>query len=598
MSLMGKRHKLISSIFLLFQSLDTKRKYQFGGILFINILNGLFEFISIGSALLFLEALINPSKISKSFSFIIETFPINNDNDLIKLTTLIFITITLITTSIRVTNLWLSTKFRISFLNFISNKIYKKIITQNYSFFINSNSSELLTDITSNIEKTNFFFENLLTLITSLILSFSIVTSLLKLNIYITIISVFIFALLYTLLGLFINKEVNKYSKIELISNANLIKTIQDSFNSVKEIIISNNQSFFIKNFNKNNYNLRRYQGLSGFITTFPRYMFEGIGLLFIGISGYIIYINVNDSSNIIALLGAFALGAQKLLPSMQSSYKSWSLLYFYNKGLNRILNLLRLKDYETFNTKEKLNFRKEIQIKNLHFFYSKKSKNISSDINLIIRKGTNIGIFGQTGSGKTTLINILMGILSPIKGNIYIDGISLFNKNPNNLSKWKNNISHVPQEVFLYDSSILENIAFCVPKNEINIKRAISAAKISHAHEFIKKTNDGYKTIVGEKGIKLSGGQKQRIGLARALYSDAEILILDESTSALDFKTEQSVIDSIFNSKTNSNLTTITIAHRLSTLRYCDKIVELSNGEIKKIYGNKEYIEKFKNLF
>lgn len=259
MNLNRKRNKLINSIFLLFQSLDYKRRYQFGGILFINILNGLFEFISIGSALLFLEALINPSKISNSFSFIISTFPINSDNDLIKLTTLIFIIITLITTIIRVTNLWLSTKFRISFLNFISNTIYKKIITQNYSFFINSNSSELLTDITSNIEKTNFFFENLLTLITSLILSFSIITSLLKLNIYITIISVFIFASLYTFLGFFINKEVNKYSKIELISNANLIKTIQDSFNSIKEIIISNNQKFYIKNFNKNNYNLRKY---------------------------------------------------------------------------------------------------------------------------------------------------------------------------------------------------------------------------------------------------------------------------------------------------------------------------------------------------
>ena len=152
--------------------------------------------------------------------------------------------------------------------------------------------------------------------------------------------------------------------------------------------------------------------------------------------------------------------------------------------------------------------------------------------------------------------------------------------------------------DIFLYDSSIIENIAFSIPKNKIDVKRAKNAAKISHANEFICKTNNGYETIVGDKGIKLSGGQKQRLGLSRAIYSDSEILILDESTSALDFNTEKAVMESIFNAKSNRNLTTITIAHRLSTLRYCDKVVELDNGEIRKVYSNNEFLKRFKNLF
>ena len=597
---MNKNYKLLKSIFLLFKSLDSKRRYQFIGILFINIINGLFEFVSLGSALLFLESLTNTSKISASFSFLIDQFNINNENDLIRLSTIIFLGITFLTTVIRIFNLWLNTKFRISFLNYISNKIFRKVINQEYSFFLNRNSSELLTDLTSNIEKTNFFFENLLTLTTAIILSFSIILSLLKLNFYVTISSVIFFSSLYTFLGIFINKRVEKYSKFELQSNYNLTRIIQDSLNAIKEIIISNSHSFYLNKFKINNYNLRRYQGMTGFITTFPRYLFEGIGLLFIGVSGIIIYSNLNNnSSNVIALLGAFALGAQKLLPTMQSSYKSWSLLYFYNKPLDRILDLIILNSNENTSIKGKLLFNNEIKIRNVNFSYSNDQENISKDINLTIKKGETIGIFGKTGSGKTTLVNIFMGLLTPKKGSILIDDVELFNKEKNYLkSKWKNNIALVPQDVFLYDSSIIENIAFCTPKNKIDIKKALEAAKISHADEFIRKTTNGYETIVGDKGIKLSGGQKQRLGLSRAFYSDCDILILDESTSALDFKTEKAVMDSIFNRKSNRKLTTLMIAHRLFTLRYCDRIIELNNGEIKKIYDNKEFLKKYQDLF
>ena len=309
--------------------------------------------------------------------------------------------------------------------------------------------------MTSNIEKTNFFFENLLTLTTAIILSFSIIFSLLKLNFYVTIISVIFFSFLYTILGIFINKRVDKYSKVELKSSYNLTRVIQDSLNAIKEIIVSNSHSFYLNKFMVNNYNLRQYLGITGFITTFPRYLFEGIGLFFIGVSGIINYSNFNNSSNVIALLGAFALGAQKLLPTMQSSYKSWSLLYFYNKPLDRILNLISLNSNENTSIKGKLSFKNEIKIRNLNFAYSNNHENISKDINLTIKKGENIGIFGKTGSGKTTLINIFMGILTPNKGNILIDDIELFNPKNDLKRKWKNNIALVPQDIFLYDSSI-----------------------------------------------------------------------------------------------------------------------------------------------
>ena len=298
---MKSSFKLINSILLLFKTLDFKRKYQFLGVILINIINGLFEFISLGSALFFLETLTDSSKVSSSFASIISIFNLYQEKELIRFSTLMFLIVISLTALIRILNLWLNTKFRISFLNFISNKIYRKVINQEYFFFINKNNSELLTDLTSNIEKTNFFFENLLTLITSLVLSLSIIFSLLKLNFYITIISVLFFSSLYAILGIFINKRVDKSSKIEIESNLNLVKNIQNSLNSIKEIIVSNNHLFYIEQFQKNNFKLRKYQGIIGFITTFPRYLFEGIGLFFIGISGFIIYSYLNNSANIIA---------------------------------------------------------------------------------------------------------------------------------------------------------------------------------------------------------------------------------------------------------------------------------------------------------
>ena len=276
--------------------------------------------------------------------------------------------------------------------------------------------------------------------------------------------------------------------------------------------------------------------------------MFEGAGLFFIGIIGFISYMNTNNSGNIIPLLGTFALGAQKLLPSIQSSYRSWSLLFFYSRGLNRILDLLKLEEIKRNQSKQKLTFKKEIELRKLYFNYSNEKKNIISlDLNLKIKKGEHLGIFGKTGSGKTTLINIVMGLLIPKKGNIFVDDVKLFDKdNFSNIEKWKNNIAHVPQEIHLSDATIIENIAFCIPKETINYKKVIFSAKTAHAHEFISSTINGYKTKIGENGIKLSGGQRQRIGLARAIYRDLDLLILDEATSALDIKTEEKVISSL----------------------------------------------------
>jgi ATP-binding cassette subfamily B protein len=279
-----------------------------------------------------------------------------------------------------------------------------------------------------------------------------------------------------------------------------------------------------------------------------------------------------------IPLLGSLVLGSQRLLPIMQQAYGSWTSLQGSLSSLTDILNLLNqpmpLKIDQ--NSIRPINFEKSIDFINVSFTYNENNSFTLNNISFNIKKGDRIGFVGTTGSGKSTILDIIMGLLVPTEGKIEIDGCPITAKNYRN---WQSHIAHVPQSIFLSDSTILENIAFGVPSSKINSEEVVNAAKKAHIHDTIIELNEGYLTRVGERGIRLSGGQRQRIGIARALYKKADVIILDEATSALDNLTEQDVMSSI--DQLEDNLTIIIVAHRITTLKSCDKIIELTNGQI-----------------
>ena len=570
---------ILNSIYSLYKSIDSKRRFELFIIIILNIINGFLEFTTLAAASFFLESISNPNIAKEKLKF---TNLLFFDSSSIVLTaTIIFISFIIFSSLLRIFNLWLSIKFRVSLLVFIEEKIFRNIINQELEYHINTSSTNVITDLTKNIDKAGFFIENLLSLITCFILSISLVIGLLRLSYLITIICVLTLAFLYFLIGINTNKKVNIYSKYEIKATKEFLKNIQESLGAIKEIILSRKHYFFLKRYKEASLLARKYQGLSGYITTFPRYLFEGIGLTVIGIAGYSAY--VLNGSNIIPLLGTFALGAQKLLPSMQTIYRSWQLLYFYDKGLKRILILLRLK-YKNYSLlkEDNLLFYNKITIKNLNFRYKECEINALSDINLTIRKGENIGIMGVTGSGKTTFINILMGLLKPNSGNVFIDNVDIFEEaNQDLLFSWRKKITHIPQKIYLLNDSLIKNIAFGVPLKKVDLEKLKFSIEKASLGDFVKDKKDDYNFQVGEDGIKLSGGQKQRIGIARAIYNDLEILILDESTNALDKGTEGEIIKNIYNL---SDKTTITISHKEESLLLCDRVIKFKDGKISKI--------------
>jgi ATP-binding cassette subfamily B protein len=337
----------------------------------------------------------------------------------------------------------------------------------------------------------------------------------------------------------------------------------------------------------------------SAFLTSYPRYLLETIAISVIFLTLILMKRSGTPIVALIPIIGVFALGYQKLLPSVQQIYTCWASISLSKKsGLNIIELLLNSQAAKTL-------FLESSFTPNLHFHtisfdkasfcYNKKTP-VLREVSLDIRRGEKIGIIGETGSGKSTFIDLLMGLLEPDSGSIQIDGRNLHSCSEL-LHNWQLSISHVPQNIYLSDKSILENIAFSVKPESINKPLAVNAAKLANIYQHIQSLPNQFLTPIGEHGIKLSGGQRQRLGIARAVYKSCPILILDEATSALDEATEEIIINNI--NQISPPPTVLIIAHRLSTLKYCDRIIEFKSGKIKAVHprGSKFFLDKIQSL-
>jgi ATP-binding cassette subfamily B protein len=315
----------------------------------------------------------------------------------------------------------------------------------------------------------------------------------------------------------------------------------------------------------------------------------EAMGMILIAALAYSLAQQADGIAKAIPILGGMALGAQRLLPVLQQVYGSWTQINGGQASLQDTLELLDqpLPDYADQPAAQPLPFKNVITLKQLAFRYSLQTPYVLKQINLTIAKGSRVGFIGTTGSGKSTLLDIVMGLLQPTEGTLEIDGESV---TPANQRAWQAHIAHVPQAIFLADSSIEENIAFGVPIDQIDSQRVRQAAQQAQIAESIESWPKQYQTFVGERGIRLSGGQRQRIGIARALYKQADVIIFDEATSALDTQTEQAVMQAL--DGLSKDLTLLIIAHRLTSLKNCNQIVELGAGGIRRI-GSYEDIVK-----
>ena len=568
-----------STLAALWCHLSKRRQKQFWLLLILMIIASLSEIISIGLVLPFLGMLIAPEQVYQHqfMQPVIQILGLTRPNQLVLPLTIFFITSALLAGSIRLMLLYVMTRLSFATGADLSISIYRRTLYQEYTVHISRNSSELINGI---ITKTNTVIHGVLTpilmFISSIILLIGIMVVLFLINISIAL-SVFIsLGLLYWLIVRYTKNHLKYNSKVVADQSTQMIKSLQEGLGGIRDVLIDGTQEFYCQLYRNADLPLRRASGDNQFISGSPRYIMEVIGMTLIAVLAYVMTQQEDGMVTAIPVLGSLALGAQKLLPALQQAYSSYSTIKGSNSSLKDVLNLLNqpLPEYADQSPPRPISFEKEIKLTGLDFRYTEDSPWVLKNINLSLEKGMRIGFIGVTGSGKSTLLDIIMGVLSSTNGELTIDQQPI---NSKNRRAWQAHIAHVPQNIYLADSSIEENIAFGIVKEKIDRQRVKKAAQQAQISELIEEWKDGYQTLVGELGVRLSGGQRQRIGIARALYKRADVLIFDEATNALDSQTEQAVMESI--EGLASELTVLIIAHRLTTLKNCDKIIKLDGA-------------------
>jgi ABC-type bacteriocin/lantibiotic exporter with double-glycine peptidase domain len=548
------------------------------------VLSSVSEVFAIGAILPFLGVLVAPDKVFQSdmLAPLIKIFQIASSEELLLPITILFCLAVLFSGLIRILLLWLQFRVAFGLGADISASMFKRTLYQPYSSHISRNSSEVISGITT--KSVGIIFSGIypaIIILSSFLTLIAVFGSLLFIHAPSAIACVLGFGVIYFFVGGLSKSRLKKDGEIVNTQTNKVVQLIQEGLGGIRDVLIDGTQEVYVVNYKSAEDALKRSMANIQILSLFPRYVIESLGIVLVATVAYFLTSDDQGLSNTIPILGALAIGAQRLLPLIQQAYSNWSAVLSGRASVQEAMDLLGQPLPHRLNSDTALckPFKTSVQLKDISYRYASNPVYILKNIDLLIPKGSKIGFIGSTGCGKSTLLDIIMGLLSPSSGNLMVDGLVI---DATNAADWQKNIAHVPQAIFLSDATVYENIAFGVPFQQIDRDRVIRAAQKAQIAKSIEAFPGGYDSRVGERGIMLSGGQRQRIGIARAIYKGAAILVLDEATSALDVETEKNVIEQISNS--SDDITMLIVAHRLTTLKHCSMLVELEDGKIKKI--------------
>lgn len=466
------------------------------------------------------------------------------------------------------------------------NKLFFKYLTCPYQFHLDINSSQLIRNTQYETEVFSSTIKSIIYIITESILSIFILIFLLYYELLGTLAIILIILIFSGLFILLTKKKVSGYAKTRIKYHAKAIKVIMEGLLCIKDIKILNKENFFLKNLK---FQLNKKKEAAIFFNVFsnlPRLFLELIAVFIVCILILLLINRGDEVSKIFTVIGIFVTSVFRLMPSINKISLSYQRFLWGSPSIDVLHKEIKTNNNFNYNaldyvgSKKIINnfkFKNKITLNKVNFNYKKTSNFNIRNISFEINRGESLGIVGKSGSGKSTIINIFLGLLKPSSGEIIIDGI-----NSKNIKGWNQNVGYVPQNVYLIDDTIFNNIAFGIGKDPFKLQKVKKAIEKSQLQNFVKNLPHKENTIVGEKGVRLSGGQIQRIGIARALYHEPSILVLDEASSALDYDTESNLMTAI--NLLQGKTTMLIVTHRISTVQNCDKIIEIQNGKIKSI--------------
>ena len=549
-------------------------------LVFLLIIGMFLETIGIGIILPILQIILDPNIIYDVIFFkeILNYLGINQNEKIIFFVLGILIAVYFIKSIYLILLTFIQKRLLANILRYLTNTLFSSYLNEEYSFHLKNNSSALIKNLQAEVSLFTSYLSSIISIITEGVLLIAVVFTIIYFEPVAAITLFLFFSILALLFHQLTKTKISKWGQEREKSDKHLLKNIFESISGIKEIKLLNKEDFFQKLLEKQTKLKADIYTKQLTLNSIPRHYLE-----LVSISGVVLIILVSLShspelKNVITTLGICLAGTFKIIPSFNRIIGSFQNIKFNAPSIDIIYDEMYSLKRKTKKTVKQtgIEFKSNLLIKNLHFSYLNSSKRVLNNINLKIEKGTTIGIIGGSGEGKSTLVNILIGLLNPTKGEIKVDNKLL---DASNLKAFQGHIGYVPQDIYLIDDSIKNNIALGIHSNEISSKRLDKSIKDSQLSKFINSISEGIETMVGERGVKLSGGQKQRIGIARALYNDPDILVLDEACSALDIEIEKEVMKSINFLKRQKTI--IIISHRHSSLIECDKIFEMESGQL-----------------
>lgn len=552
------------------------------------LIMALVEVIGIASIMPFMAVLSDPDAIFHhvKLKWLYEQLKFTNPHAFLIFLGFTVLGILVVSNTISMLTTWLIMRFTYARQYNLSKRLFNQYLSEPYTFFLQRNSSELTKNIlTEVITVVNRAFIPGMQLVAKAIVTALILLLLLKIDPVLAFVLTFMLGGAYFSIFMTVRKKLSAISKRCQESSKQQFKLAAEAFGGIKDIKLMNREKYFMESFARHSKQQAQDEATGNIIAHLPRYALET--LAFGGVLTIILYLLVMDKniSDAMPLLALYAFASFRLMPAMQQIFTSLSFLRMSKDALNTLSNdLAHVHQHVIAENTDlpvskplPLIFNGALKLSDISFAYPNTAKPVFQSLNLEIPAKSTVGIVGVTGVGKSTIVDLILGLLKPQTGEILIDNLLI---SANNLSRWQSKIGYVPQQIFLADDTIKNNIAFGIAEHEINMAAVERAAKMANIHEFITtKLESGYDTIAGDRGIRLSGGQRQRIGIARALYHDPEVLVLDEATSSLDTVTENVILEAI--QELSRKKTIIIIAHRLTTLTECDTIHVLQDGKI-----------------
>ncbi len=549
-------------------------------VLLVMVCGAVAEVMSLGAVLPFLALMADPAR-AADYPLLVDFFALfgwEEPENILPPVAVLFVVLAIVAAAIRIILTRITTSFVSSLGHVLATEVYRRILYQPYSYHVNKNSSESVAAVQVVHSMTQGLLFPAMQAIIAAAIGICLIALLAVVDPVMVPAAFAVFGTIYFFVGRATRRMLNRGSETLASTYKERVKAVQEGIGGIRDIVIDDAQLVFVDRFEKPDAAYSNARATAAFVGEYPRYAIEAVGMSLIAVLALYLSTRSGGLDAALPLLGALALGAQKLFPLMQRIYGAQTAIRSNYHLLLDVLELLELPvdTKQASDNKEPLAFDSTLRFENVAFRYGEEGPLVLDAIDFEIDKGTRLGIIGTTGSGKSTLMDLLMGLLRPSEGAVCVDGVDI---DENKLSSWRSLIAHVPQAIFLSDAALSDNIAFGVAESEVDMQRVTEAAKKAKLHDFVETLAKGYETEVGERGIRLSGGQRQRVGIARALYKGASVLVFDEATSALDSATESAVMEAILS--LDSDLTLVIVAHRLATVSGCDQILRIEGGEI-----------------